>query len=148
CADDYGLRDDIDLAILQLVGTRRLSAVSCMVALERCSQECLVELLKFQSKIDIGLHLCFTDEGLPLSHVSGAGKAEPQAFRSFSAALKAASMRRIEPQQATRQITLQHELFVEKCGRRPDFIDGHLHVHQLPGIREGLLNFVSSLPKD
>ena len=40
------------------------------------------------------------------------------------------------------------DLFLQKCGRRPDFIDGHLHAHQLPGIREGLIQFVLSLPAD
>jgi hypothetical protein len=41
---------------------------------------------------------------------------------------------------------VQYELFLKKCGRPPDFIDGHLHTHQLPGVREGLLEFVASLP--
>src|SRR2546422_7241019 len=41
CADDYGLSEDIDRAILELCRSGRLTAVSCMVALERCSADSL-----------------------------------------------------------------------------------------------------------
>ena len=50
CADDYGLSEDIDRAILELCRSGRLTAVSCMVALERCSAESLRELLAHQKK--------------------------------------------------------------------------------------------------
>jgi hypothetical protein len=42
----------------------------------------------------------------------------------------------------------QYELFQQKSGRRPDFIDGHLHVHQFPGARQDVLQFVRSLPSE
>ena len=45
-----------------------------------------------------------------------------------------------------REVARQYELFLQKAGRRPDFIDGHLHAHQLPGVREGVLAFVLELP--
>src|SRR5215472_15124734 len=67
CADDYGLRDDIDRAILALVEGGRLSAVSCVVAFERCSSSALAKLLAFGPRIDVGLHFCLTNENLPLS---------------------------------------------------------------------------------
>jgi hypothetical protein len=145
CADDYGLRDDIDSAILELVASHKISAVSCMVVFERCSRTCLAELLNFRDQIDVGLHLCLTDEGLALSETSSV---QPGQFPPFSALLKSALRGQIEPQQVVRQISLQYALFYQKCGRHPDFVDGHLHAHQLPGIREGLLSFVSSLPTD
>jgi hypothetical protein len=53
-----------------------------------------------------------------------------------------------KPADCAAEITAQYNLFVEKTGRIPDFIDGHKHVHQLAGIREGLLMFVRTLPKD
>jgi len=143
CADDYGLRDDIDSAIVELVYARKLSAVSCMVAFERCSQKCLAELLKFREQIDVGL--CLTDERLALSKT---GAAESHQLPSFSILLKSAFIGQIEPEQVAGQIAQQYHLFLAKCDRRPDFIDGHLHVHQLPGIRQGLLNFLSSLPTE
>jgi hypothetical protein len=148
CADDYGLRDDIDSAILELAARRKLSAASCMVVLERCSQRCLARLLKLQDQIDIGLHLCLTDEKLPLSSVTSPDTTSLHQFPPYSIVLRAALRGKVEPQQVARQAAVQYELFLEKCGRRPDFIDGHLHVHQLPGVREGLLLFLSGLSAD
>src|SRR5260221_6226051 len=58
CADDFGLRDDINSAVLELCGLGKLSAVSCMVVLERCSLTAVKPLLVHQGRIDIGLHLC------------------------------------------------------------------------------------------
>jgi predicted glycoside hydrolase/deacetylase ChbG (UPF0249 family) len=40
----------------------------------------------------------------------------------------------------------QYELFVKKSGRTPDYIDGHLHVHQLPVVADVLVEFVATFP--
>src|SRR6266536_4724549 len=81
CADDYGLRDDINEAILELAGLRKLSAVSCLVALDRCGSGTMKKLLRHDAALDIGLHLCLTDEGLPLS----ASRAGPERIDERSA---------------------------------------------------------------
>jgi hypothetical protein len=141
CADDYGLRGDIDRAILELCQRGRLSAVSCMVLFERCDGEVMKPLLALEAKVDIGLHLCLTDEGLPLSLVSPENK-----LADFKSLFRRALLGRIRPQEIFRQVAAQYELFVAKSGRRPDYIDGHLHAHQLPGVRRGLVDFVRSLP--
>ena len=67
CADDYGMRADIDRAILELCGDGRLSAVSCMVLFERCDGAALEKLRAHEAHTDLGLHFCLTDENLPLS---------------------------------------------------------------------------------
>jgi predicted glycoside hydrolase/deacetylase ChbG (UPF0249 family) len=141
CADDYGLREDIDRAILELCRLGKLSAVSCMVLFKRCDAKALNGLLAHQAKVDIGLHLCLTDEGLPLALPPPEGKL-PDGKSLFRRAM----LGRIYPPEIFRQISAQYELFVTKCGRRPDHIDGHLHAHQLPGVRVALADFVRSLP--
>jgi hypothetical protein len=143
CADDYGLRGDVDQAILELCNRGRLSAVSCMVLFERCDRERLKPLLAHSAQVDIGLHLCLTDEGLPLSLSPPENK--PPGFKSL---FLRALCGRIQSQEILRQVAAQYRLFAGKCGRPPDFIDGHLHVHQLPGVRQGLLDFVLSLPPE
>jgi chitin disaccharide deacetylase len=143
CADDYGLREDIDEAILELCGLGRLSAVSCMVLLKRCDTAALSRLLAHQTKVDIGLHLCLTDEGLPLALPPPEDK-----FPGFKSLFRRAVLGRINPRDMARRISAQYELFVAKCGRRPDHIDGHLYVHQLPGVRAALADFVRSLPPE
>jgi hypothetical protein len=144
CADDYGLSDDIDDAILDLCATRKLSAVSCMVVLKRCTAKSLSQLRKHEVTVDLGLHFCLTDEGLPLAAL-GAGTV-PQILPSFGKLFRRALIGQVVAQEIASQVSTQYDLFCDKCGRRPDFIDGHLHVHQLPGVREGLLDFVLSLP--
>ena len=146
CADDYGLNDDIDRAILELSGSGKLSAVSCMVGLERCARGALEKLRAFEPKIDLGLHLCLTDEKLPLSAPSGSSPARKD-LPSFRVFLARALARQLDSRFIASQISAQYERFLEKCGRRPDFIDGHLHVHQFPGVREALVEFVRELPE-
>jgi hypothetical protein len=145
CADDYGLRDDIDSAILELCAARRLSAVSCMVGLDRCDPARLKTLLLHQQSVDIGLHLCFTDEGLPWS--GAAARSRAQVLPSYGTLLKRALTGQIKPEEMLEWVAVQYELFLQKAGRGPDHIDGHLHAHQLPGIREAVMNFVLSLPE-
>jgi chitin disaccharide deacetylase len=146
CADDYGLSDDINEAILKLCQAKKLSAVSCMAVLERCTGKSLAELRRCEATVDIGLHFCLTDEGLPLS--SPCSGARPRIFDSFGHLLRLALVGQVSAEEITSQVSTQYYLFSEKCGRRPDFIDGHLHVHQLPGVRKGLLDFILGLPSD
>ncbi len=143
CADDYGLRPDIDAAILDLCQRSRLSAVSCMVSLQRCEPALLKQLFLLPVGIDVGLHLCFTREGVPWSAGAQEAMAAAPCYRTL---LNRALTGRLDASTLQRQIEIQHRLFVEKTGRPPAHIDGHLHAHQLPGIREALLQFVLSLP--
>src|SRR6267378_1483635 len=145
CADDFGLREDIDQAILELCSLGKLSAVSCMVVLARCNSEALGRLLACSSGVDVGLHLCLTAQGLPLPlSASGLKSKRP----SFTLMLRCVSLGHLRSEEVFQQVSAQYELFVRKSGRRPDHIDGHLHAHQLPAVRRGLLDFVLSLSPD
>ena len=48
----------------------------------------------------------------------------------------------IAKQAIAEQIDRQLDLFEKHVGQAPDFIDGHLHVHQFPVVRELLLRAV------
>lgn len=143
CADDYGLRKEVDDAILELCRLGRLSAVSCMVAFRRCDAGGLSSLLAHQGKVDMGLHLCLTDEGLPLEVAPREGR-----FPEFKLLLRRALLGKLNRKEILGLIASQYELFVQKCGRQPNHIDGHLHVHQLPGIRAALVEFLETLPRE
>ena len=145
CADDYGLSDDIDQVILELCGSRRLSAVSCMVALERCDAVLLTKLRQHESAVDVGLHLVFADETLSRP-VGAVAESSPPYFPAYGPYLRRTLTGRVSARETFQQVSAQYDLFLKKCGRRPDFIDGHLHTHQLPGVRQGLVDFVLSLP--
>jgi predicted glycoside hydrolase/deacetylase ChbG (UPF0249 family) len=139
CADDYGLREDINQAILELAGLGKLTAASCMAALESCTAERLGKLLQHGSHIDMGLHLCLTREDL---------SCPDDRSPSFGSLLRAALTGGVSRTEIRQRVAAQYELFVKKAGRRPDYLDGHLHAHQLPGVRDGLLDFVLSLPRE
>lgn len=140
CADDFGLRGDIDSAVLELAASGKLSAVSCMVALDRCTPEALGALPA--SGVDVGLHLCLTEERVPLSWVPVATLPPPPSFRGL---LARSLSRHLSYSELTAKITAQYDLFVAKRGQPPDFIDGHLYVHQFPGVSDALLRFVLRL---
>jgi hypothetical protein len=143
CADDYGLRPDINRAILELARASRLTAASCMVALESCTPAILAEILPLGERLDLGLHFCLTEEPVPLSVKPLFGRG---AFPRFGELLQRSLTGRIHRNEIHEQAARQYRLFVEKAGRAPDYIDGHLHAHQLPGIRDGLLDFIGTLP--
>ena len=44
------------------------------------------------------------------------------------------------------KIRAQYDRFIRLIGAAPAFIDGHHHAHQLPGVRDGLVAFLKSLP--
>src|SRR5689334_12793483 len=109
CADDYGLSDDVDQAILELCSAGRLSAVSCMVALERCGVYPIQRLLAHQANVDIGLHLVLADETLPRA-ADAMGNSSLH-FPAYGAVLRRALLGRLVPQQVLFQVSAQYELF-------------------------------------
>lgn len=137
CADDYGLEPGVDDAIVDLASRGRLSATGCLVTAPGFRQSALA--LK-NLPVDIGLHLNFTEDLGP-----------PGGYRPLGALIVAAYTRRLSVRFVREQIDQQLDLFHAALGRRPDFIDGHLHVHQLPVIREQLVDalrtrYVDGLP--
>jgi predicted glycoside hydrolase/deacetylase ChbG (UPF0249 family) len=135
CADDYGQNDTISQGILELVANHRLSAVSCMTNFPDWNQHGHA-LKPFADAIDIGLHFNLT-EGKPLSsfpHVSGAGQFPSIVnliVRSHTGLLNKEAIRTEFQQQLTQ--------FRDVFGRYPDFIDGHMHCHHFPIIRDVIL---------
>ena len=143
CADDFGLRADIDEAILELCEVRKLSAVSCMTLLNRCTPEGMRRLAEFREHVDIGLHLCFTAE----PDAGGASGSNRFAFRGFGSLLRATQTGQVRQADVLAEIRAQYDLFLKKAGCPPAHVDGHLHAHQIPMIREALIAFVSELPR-
>lgn len=140
CADDFGLSSNVDEAIYELCALKRLAAVSCLVALERCTAELCQSLRRYETNVDLGLHLSLTCEGL---------EQEPSlrpAARNLSTLTCHIIAGRTTDLDLIGGISAQYSLFLKKFGRPPDYIDGHLHVHQLPLVRRGLVEFISTLP--
>ncbi|HEX3063963.1 MAG TPA: ChbG/HpnK family deacetylase [Dongiaceae bacterium] len=120
CADDYGIAPGVSQAIRDLLGRGRLSATSCMVVSPDFTAEGPL-LRPFLDRADIGLHLTLTLDR-PLGNL-----------------MRDAYLRRLDSQAIAAEIDRQIESFSRALGRAPDFIDGHQHVHLLPGVREPVL---------
>jgi predicted glycoside hydrolase/deacetylase ChbG (UPF0249 family) len=120
CADDYGQAPAISQGVIDLLKNGRLSAVSCMVTTAYWPLHAKW-LLPYQSQVDIGLHLNFTD-ALSLPHL-----------------MVKAVFRRLSLKAVLAEIHAQLDAFEAAIGTLPDFIDGHQHVHQFPVIRDALM---------
>lgn len=127
CADDYALHPLVDEAVQQLARAGRLSATSCMTTASRW-REAAIALLPLRPQLSVGLHFNLTE--------------------SHGGAVPAESLRRVIAQTYMRRFGRAHwqglwrqqlDAFEEAMGTGPDFIDGHQHVHQLPGVRDALV---------
>ncbi|AHV91052.1 ChbG/HpnK family deacetylase [Bordetella holmesii] len=126
CGDDFGMDACIDHAIFQLLDAGILSAVSCMSGGASFARH--VAQLK-ASDTDIGLHLNLSE---PLS-------AADRDMLPLCALLVRAYAGRLDPQRISQAIERQLDAFEDEMGQAPHYIDGHQHVHQLPGVRGPLL---------
>ena len=148
CADDYGLSPDIGWAIADLADKGRVTAVSSIVAAPGLEARDFAALRERRGQLDLGLHWSLLNFP-PLSAASevpsltaGAGRCH-----SFRSLLRRSLSGAVRPDEAKLELARQYERFERCFGGPPDFIDSHLHVHQFPGVREGLLGFLAGLPE-
>lgn len=125
CADDFGIEPGVDEAIVDLSQNGRLSATSCLTTAQGFPERSawLKDL-----PIDLGVHLNFTE---PLGDAGLYLPLPKLILKSYS--------HQLDPKEVDVQICRQLDAFERHVGRAPDFIDGHLHVHQLPVIRQSLI---------
>lgn len=132
CADDYGLHSAINDGILELIAQGRVHATSCMSTAPEWSKAA-ARLKPWQGKIDLGLHLNLTE---------GFGSAAPSLSHiialSYTGWLRTPKMRA----SLITEIRRQFDAFSDALGCLPDMLDGHQHIHQLPGIRDVLLETI------
>jgi predicted glycoside hydrolase/deacetylase ChbG (UPF0249 family) len=126
-ADDFGLHRGVDEAVLQLVEASRLQAFGCMTGGRSWRASAQTLRGTPPAPIDIGLHLDFTER--PIGRPA-------QPLRNVIALAYA---RRLDLLAIRAEIRAQLNAFEAGLGRPPDYVDGHQHVHQLPGIRSELV---------
>jgi predicted glycoside hydrolase/deacetylase ChbG (UPF0249 family) len=144
CVDDFGLHDGVNQAVLDLLALRRISAVSVLVdgpswaSGARALREAVGrgEGPDGGCIADVGLHLNFTE--LLDTEAQSACPSLP-----LAALIKASYLRRLSVPKLVTEIERQWARFEAVWGRAPDFIDGHQHAHQLPQIRDALLQVLA-----
>ncbi|MBM3564049.1 MAG: ChbG/HpnK family deacetylase [Alphaproteobacteria bacterium] len=140
CADDYGLSYGVSAGILEALDAGRVTAVSALVNGPRWPAMGL-ELVRRGRDADIGLHFNLT-LGRPLSSMP---KFAPNGeFPPLSQVVKMAYGRRLPMDEIRGEIDRQFDRFEAIMDRPPDHVDGHQHIHVLPGIRSALLDAMAA----
>ncbi|MCY4328745.1 MAG: ChbG/HpnK family deacetylase [Endozoicomonadaceae bacterium] len=132
CADDFALLPSISTGITALANKQRISATSCITTTPHWENDAQM-LNPLWHKIDIGLHINFTD-GKAL--VVNPFATTQTTFCCLEKVLLRALTWRTDKQALRREINAQLDAFVDMTGHLPDFIDGHQHVHHLPAVAE------------
>jgi hypothetical protein len=135
CADDYALAPGVSRCILDLIAGGRLSATGAMTVSPFWAEHG-VWLRPWATRIDVGLHLTLTDHQPlgPMPRLVPGGRLPPLG-RLMAAALTG----RLDAVEIAAELQRQVDRFTEVFGAPPAFIDGHQHVHLLPGIREAVV---------
>lgn len=139
CADDFALTEGVSRSILMLIEAGKLSAAGAMTNRPHW-RNFAPAFGALAGQADLGLHLNLTCAA-PLGAMSrlapvGELPSLPQLAR---AAATSPAVRREIADEIARQL----DAFEDALGRAPDFIDGHQHVHVLPGVRRSLLDAVT-----
>jgi predicted glycoside hydrolase/deacetylase ChbG (UPF0249 family) len=136
CADDYALSPGVSAAIRELLAARRISATSVMTVFPEWPDEApalAAVSAGLSGAIDVGLHLTLTDQAPlgALPSLAPQGRLPPLATLYARAVARCLPLGEVEA-----ELERQLAAFSAVWGRPPSHIDGHHHVHQLPGIRD------------
>jgi predicted glycoside hydrolase/deacetylase ChbG (UPF0249 family) len=145
CADDFGQSAAIDRGILRLAAHGRLSAVSCMVngpAWATDAQALASLPAVAQGRLRLGLHFNLS-EGRPLS--PALTRRWPQ-LPALPRLIASAHLRRLPLAAVGEELLAQIAAFERASGQPPAHLDGHQHVHHLPGVREMVLQVLAARP--
>jgi hypothetical protein len=135
CADDYGISPAVSAGIRQLIALGRLSATGVMATMPAWRREAPA-LKELEGQVAVGLHVTFTDQPAlgPVRGLAPDGR-----FPGLARLFRCCFSGLLDHQAVRAELERQLDAFEAAFGRSPDFIDGHQHVHLLPGIRQAVL---------
>ncbi|NNM72674.1 ChbG/HpnK family deacetylase [Enterovirga sp. DB1703] len=140
CADDYAMNEGVSRGILALAQMGRISATSAMTNAPGWP-ELAKRLDPLAGRIGTGLHLTLTWGG-PLGampQLAPGGR-----LPGLRAVVEGSLSGRLPLGEVADEIGRQLDAFRQATGREPDFVDGHQHVHALPGIRQAVLGVLAA----
>ena len=132
-ADDFGLSPAVDAGIIELADCGRLSGFGCLTQLPRWfdAAKTLDRARMGARGVQIGLHLNLSQ---------GFGGAW---HRSLPTLISGAYAGLLPRDRIRESLKTQWDRFTQALGRAPDYVDGHQHVHQLPIVRDCLLELLA-----
>jgi predicted glycoside hydrolase/deacetylase ChbG (UPF0249 family) len=135
CADDYALSEGVSRGILELARQGRISATSAMTNMPLWPAHAPA-LAALADRASAGLHLNLTT-GTPLGPMPDL--APEGRFPPLGRVIRQALTGGLPVREIEAEIGRQLDAFEASFGAAPAFVDGHQHVHGLPGIRTALL---------
>ncbi|XP_071946329.1 carbohydrate deacetylase-like isoform X2 [Antedon mediterranea] len=130
--DDFGYSVQRNKGLVECYKNRSISSTSLLI--NGVAVDDAVHYIK-QLAIPTGLHLNLT-EGHPVGKQCDSLMDENKAFLGKHGFRDALQKQQINFLDIYAEIVAQVKLFITKCEQKPTHIDGHQHVHILPGVRE------------
>lgn len=144
-ADDFGLGPGTSQGIIRAHLEGPVTATSMMVVTgDRAGAS--APLLSRVPRLEVGLHLVVTGTGeRPIHDRRGSGLVSRDGhFQPLSQLFWRALCGRLDRTAVRDEIAAQAERFVALLGRAPAYVDGHHHAHQLPVVREALVDVINA----
>lgn len=131
CVDDFGLDGAVNEAVLHLLELGRIGATGALVDGPAWASGAAQLRAQPAGRIDVGLHLDLTELSLAT---------EARHKLPLRQLIGASYTRRLDAGWLAAEVTRQLDAFEAAWQQAPAFVDGHQHVHQLPMVREALLD--------
>ena len=131
-ADDLGMHAAIDAGILEAHRRGIVTSASILVngaTAEEASRRAVAQGLA------LGVHLCLSSGLRPVAEAAQVPSLAPGGvFRlGWSDVARAGLLRQLRPQEIERELRAQVSR-ARELGAQPDHLDGHMHLHLLPGV--------------
>ncbi len=131
CADDIGQDPAITQGCLRLFELKRISQISVLSTSPYVAQDAQSISLARRRGLQVGLHFNLT---LPFGH--------PPLNMSLLQLMMMSQLGLLPVEKIQQSFDFQLKTFEDIFQFKPDFIDGHQHVHQFPQIRDVLIHQV------
>jgi predicted glycoside hydrolase/deacetylase ChbG (UPF0249 family) len=128
-ADDFAQSAAIDEGIIALILQKRLSAMSCLTSSPRWLEAARLITPEIRQAADIGVHLDFTQFA-------------KSSRKTLGILILRSLLRTLSQKEIASNIHHQLDQYELALRTPPDYIDGHQHIHQLPQIRDSLLEII------
>jgi len=144
-ADDFGIGKKTSEGIIRAHLHGPVTATSVMT-ITGDHVRASVPLLAEAPNLDLGLHLVLTrcgEKPVMARQSSGLVDRDGEFFTNAKLWIRAFTGK-LDQVGVADEIAAQTELFHKLIGRGPDYVDGHHHSHQLPIVRDALLDVMAA----
>ena len=137
-ADDFGLRDSVNQAIIHCYQNGLVRSASLMSTCR--GFESAVKLAKANPGLSIGVHLTLIKEApaLPASTIPSLVNSQGKFFCHYKDFIKRFVKRQAKLDEIEKELSAQIERVIDQ-GLKVGHLNGHMHLHLIPGIFERVI---------